>query len=64
LLQIDDVHIVAHAKEEGLHFWIPTARIVAEVNASFKKLPQRYDGHRHVYFPFPVNPPRIVQKLL
>ena len=47
LLQVDDVHLVAHAEQERRHARVPAAGVVAEVNTGFEQLAQREIGHRH-----------------
>ena len=47
LLQVDDVHLVAHAVEVRRHRWIPAAGVVAEMDAGFEQLAHGEFGHRH-----------------
>ena len=51
LLQIQDMHLVAHAEDVGRHAGIPAARMVAKMHPSFEQGTQRNDGHRHERFP-------------
>ena len=51
LLQIQDMHLVAHAENVGRHAGIPAARMVAKMHPSFEQGAQRNDGHRHERFP-------------
>jgi hypothetical protein len=44
-----------------LHFGVPAAGVVAEMDAGLEQLPQGNDGHRHISFPSPVDPPRVVR---
>ena len=47
LLQIDDVHLVAHAEQVWTHRRVPAARVVAKMDAGFEELAQGVFGHRH-----------------
>jgi len=35
-IKIDDVNLIALFKDEGLHLWIPTLRLVSKMNTSFQ----------------------------
>jgi hypothetical protein len=35
-IQIDDVNLIALLKDERLHLWIPTLRLVSKMNTSFQ----------------------------
>ena len=48
LLEIDDMDTVADAEDVLIHLRIPTARVVAEMNAALKELAQRKGRRRHV----------------
>jgi hypothetical protein len=48
LLKIDDVDTVALTKNESLHSWIPTVRLMSEVNACFKHLAHADDCHDYL----------------
>ena len=54
LLQVDDVHLVAHAIQIRPHRGVPAAGVVAEVDAGFEQLAHGEVGHRHGAGPFAV----------
>ena len=54
LLQIDDVHLVAHAEQVRTHRRVPAAGVVAKMHAGFEELAQGEFGHRHGAGPFAV----------
>ena len=41
LLQVDDMHLVAHAEQERRHARVPTAGVVTKVNAGLEQAAQR-----------------------
>ena len=45
LLQVNDVDAIALGEDETLHLGVPTAGLVAEVNAVVEHLAHGYDGH-------------------
>ena len=49
LAQVQNVNVVACSKDEGFHLWVPAPRVVAEMNAGFKKLAHRESWESHVF---------------
>ena len=49
--QVDDIDAFALAEDVTTHLWIPTARLVPEVNSSLQQFPQsdRVCGGGHTY---------------
>jgi len=41
----DDVNAIALSENKALHFWVPAAGLVSEVNTVIQQLSRRYDGH-------------------
>ena len=50
LLQVNDVAAAALGQNESLHFRVPAAGLVSEVNAAVEKLADSYNGHGRLLF--------------
>ena len=48
LLQVENVNIVADAKDVLFHLRVPAARVMAEMDTSFKQLAHRKRGNAHL----------------
>src|SRR5690606_34924189 len=55
LAEVDDVDVVACAKDVRVHLWVPAVGLVAEVNAGFQKLAHVEIWQCHSLYPFRLN---------
>ena len=60
LLKIEDMYALSNTKDVFVHLRIPASGNVTKMNARFKHLAHGKSRQSHIFFPFPVRPPRTL----